>query len=66
MGTSLTPEFWERFAMLLVLAAGLTYVLAAAFDDLVVRLLRRRAHRTPPRTPQPPVVRREHRTSVHV
>ncbi|MER5436451.1 hypothetical protein [Streptomyces sp. NPDC002588] len=51
MGTSLTPEFWERFAVLLVLAAGLTCVLAAAFDGLAVRLLSRRAHRAPHRPP---------------
>ncbi|MFF5187663.1 hypothetical protein ACFY30_28520 [Streptomyces sp. NPDC000345] len=64
MGTSLTPEFWERFAMLLVLAAGLTCVLTAAFDGLAVRLLRRRTPRTPPPAPYGPE-RTEHRVSVH-
>ncbi|MFJ8114278.1 hypothetical protein [Streptomyces sp. NPDC096132] len=67
MGTSLTPEFWERFAVLLVLGAGLTCVLAAVFDDLAVRLLRGRAHRTAP--PQAPPARRPERhhprVSVH-
>ena len=65
MGTSLTPEFWERFVMLLVLAAGLTCVLAAVFDDLAVRLLRRRSHRTPPQAPRR-LVRKDNPTSVHV
>jgi hypothetical protein len=64
VGTSLTPEFWERFAVLLVLAAGLTCVLAAVFDDLAVRVLRLRAHRTPPQAPYRPE-RNDHRTSVH-
>ncbi|MFI7497970.1 hypothetical protein ACIBVL_05550 [Streptomyces sp. NPDC049687] len=64
MGTSLTPEFWERFAVLLVLAAGLTCVLTAAFDGLAVRLLRRRAHSTPPPTPYRPE-RGDHRLSAH-
>ncbi|MDX3241359.1 MULTISPECIES: hypothetical protein [unclassified Streptomyces] len=63
MGTSLTPEFWERFAVLLVLGAGLTCVLAAVFDDLAVRLLRRRGHRTSPAAPMPD--RHDHRVSVH-
>ncbi|MGW0821670.1 universal stress protein [Streptomyces sp. NPDC002845] len=49
MGTSLTPEFWERFTVLLVLvlvlvlAVGVVCVLTAAFDALPVRLLRHRA-----------------------
>lgn len=42
MGTSLTPEFWQRFAVLLVAAMGVTFVLTAACDALAVRLLRRR------------------------
>ncbi|MCX4993117.1 hypothetical protein [Streptomyces sp. NBC_00568] len=64
MGTSLTPEFWERFAVLLVLAVGLTAVLAAAFDGLTVRLLLRRSHKTLPEAPHRPD-RKDHRTSVH-
>ncbi|MFJ8112004.1 hypothetical protein [Streptomyces sp. NPDC096132] len=66
MGTSLTPEFWERFAVLLALGAGLTCVLAAWFDDFAVRLLRRRVHRTPPQAPTPRrPERHSHRVSVH-
>ena len=64
MGTSLTPEFWERFAVLLVLAAGLTCVLTVALDGIAVRLLRRRAHRTSTRAPYRPE-RNDHRMSVH-
>ncbi|MEU5100538.1 hypothetical protein [Streptomyces sp. NPDC020996] len=37
MGTTLTPEFWERFAVLLVAAMAVTYVLAALSDALAVR-----------------------------
>ncbi|WP_367325282.1 hypothetical protein [Streptomyces sp. HUAS ZL42] len=66
MGTSLTPEFWERFTVLLVAAMGVTFVLTALFDALALRLLRRRLH-TPPsrptRTPHPPAGT-DHRTSV--
>ena len=51
MGTSLTLEFWERFAVLLAAATGVTFVLTAAFDAVAVRLLRRRASRT---SAQPP------------
>ena len=66
MGTSLTPEFWERFAVLLVLGAGLTCVLAAVFDDLAVRLLRGRAHGAPRQAPPPSrPERRHHCVSVH-
>ncbi|MFF3890106.1 hypothetical protein [Streptomyces sp. NPDC001914] len=64
MGTSLTPDFWERFAVLLVLAVGLTVVLTAAVDGLAVRLLRRRYPETLPRSPHR-TVRKDHRTSVH-
>ncbi|MGV9452489.1 hypothetical protein [Streptomyces sp. NPDC003635] len=45
MGTSLTPEFWERFALLLFAATGVTFALAALFDALVLRRRSRRAHR---------------------
>ncbi|MET9895315.1 hypothetical protein ABZZ47_34955 [Streptomyces sp. NPDC006465] len=65
MVTSLTPEFWDRFAVLLVLAVGLTAVLAAAFDGLAVRRsLLRRSHKTLPEAPHRPN-RKDHRTSVH-
>ena len=64
MGTSLTPEFWERFAVLLVAAMGVTFVLTATFDALAVRLLGRHAHRPPSHAPHrsEPTDRR---TSVH-
>ncbi|MDN3029176.1 hypothetical protein [Streptomyces sp. S.PB5] len=38
MGTSLTPEFWERFTILLVVAVAVTVVLTAALDALAERL----------------------------
>ncbi|WP_053754339.1 hypothetical protein [Streptomyces sp. MMG1533] len=63
MGTSLTPEFWERFAVLLVAAIGLTCVLTASFDVLAVRLLRRRVRRPSDQAGAAPTVA-EHRTSV--
>ncbi|MDX5567402.1 hypothetical protein PYK79_34655 [Streptomyces sp. ID05-04B] len=73
MGTSLTPEFWERFVVLFVLAMGLTFVLAAVFDSLAVRLLRRRIPKALPPVPDQPrrldqprrPDRKEHRTSAH-
>ncbi|WEH12786.1 hypothetical protein [Streptomyces sp. VNUA24] len=43
MGTSLTPDFWRLFAVLLVVSATLTFVLSAVFDSLFVRRLRRQA-----------------------
>ncbi|WP_406375528.1 hypothetical protein OG788_38085 [Streptomyces sp. NBC_00647] len=64
MGTSLTPEFWERFAVLLVLAVGLIGVLTAALDGLAVRLLRRPPLKGLPKAPHRPV-RRDRHTSVH-
>ncbi|MFI6494422.1 hypothetical protein [Streptomyces sp. NPDC050564] len=63
MGTSLTPEFWERFAVLLVAAMGVTFVLTAAFDALAVRLLSRRVRRPPTRVPHRPEST-DHRISV--
>lgn len=47
MGTSLTPEFWERFTLLLFVAMGVTFALAALFDTLALRRQNRRAHRPP-------------------
>jgi hypothetical protein len=64
MGTSLTPEFWQRFAVLLVVAVGVTVVLTAAFDVSAVRLLSRRAHKPPTPTPCRPLYA-GHRPSVH-
>ncbi|MER6185924.1 hypothetical protein [Streptomyces sp. NPDC001652] len=63
MGTSLTPEFWERFTILLIAAVGVTIVLVAALDALAGWLLRRRAGRTPPRRLRPRGT--DHRTIVH-
>lgn len=60
MGTSLTPEFWERFAVLLVLAGGLTGVLTASLDSLAVRLLNHR----PPNAPDTPSTLRSGGPSV--
>lgn len=42
MGTSLTPEFWRLFAVLLVVSMAVTFVLSAALDALVLRAQRRR------------------------
>ncbi|MEV6944367.1 hypothetical protein AB0N07_20640 [Streptomyces sp. NPDC051172] len=47
MGTSLTPEFWRQFAVLLVTAMAVTFVLSAALDALVLRAQQRRAARRP-------------------
>lgn len=41
MDTGLTPEFWERFALLLVAALGVTFALTAAMDALALRVARR-------------------------
>lgn len=48
VGTSLTPEFWRQFTVLLVIFTAATIVLGAALDTLVLRarkrsLTRRRA-----------------------
>ncbi|MFE7172948.1 hypothetical protein [Streptomyces sp. NPDC057616] len=48
MGTSLTPEFWRQFAVLLVIAMAVTFVLSAALDALYLRRVQRRAERRPP------------------
>ncbi|MFD5593400.1 hypothetical protein [Streptomyces griseorubiginosus] len=67
MGTSLTPEFWERFVLLLFAAMGATIVLTAFFDALALRIARRRAQ-TPPAPPaaqaRPRLAARNHRTPV--
>ncbi|MFI6931558.1 hypothetical protein [Streptomyces sp. NPDC050287] len=42
VGTSLTPEFWRLFAILLVISAAVTFVLSAALDALALRVQRRR------------------------
>jgi hypothetical protein len=45
VGTSLTPEFWRLFAVLLVASMAVTFVLSAALDALVVRAQRRHIRR---------------------
>lgn len=65
MGTSLTPEFWRLFAVLLVIAMAVTIVLSATLDALYLRRRRRRAARRSTSTgtpraatpPQRPAVR---------
>lgn len=42
VGTSLTPEFWRLFAVLLVISMAITFVLSAALDALALRAQRRR------------------------
>ncbi|WP_329268338.1 hypothetical protein [Streptomyces sp. NBC_01451] len=54
MGTSPTPQIWELFAVLLVAAVGVMFVLTAVLDALAVRLLRRRVRRAPTRKPPRP------------
>ncbi|WP_369232072.1 hypothetical protein AB5J56_09840 [Streptomyces sp. R21] len=54
MRTTLTPEFYELFAMLLVAATAVTFVVAAVADACAVRMLRRMAaHRRPTVVPRP-------------
>ncbi len=67
VGTSLTPEFWERFVLLLFVAMGVTFALTMLFDALALRWLNRRGHRPPTRpTPAPDRFEtKDHRTSVH-
>ncbi|MYT03797.1 MULTISPECIES: hypothetical protein [Streptomyces] len=45
MGTSLTPDFWKLFGVLLVTSTAVTFVVSAALDTLVVRLQERRRQR---------------------
>ncbi|MFE1841069.1 hypothetical protein [Streptomyces sviceus] len=42
MGTSLTPEFWRLFAVLLVIFTAATVLVSAALDTLLVRMRQRR------------------------
>ncbi|MGP4050158.1 hypothetical protein [Streptomyces sp. 2A115] len=50
MGTSLTPEFWRLFTVLLVISMAVTFVLSAALDALALRAQRRRIQRRPTAT----------------
>jgi len=67
MGTSLTQEFWRQFAVLLVAAMAVTFVLSAALDALYLRRQVRRAERrypdTTPTTPTGTTTRRPHPTA---
>lgn len=54
MGTSLTAEYWERFALLMGASLAITFVLSWVCDALVLRWLRRRVSRPPVQEPQPP------------
>jgi hypothetical protein len=66
MGTSLTPEFWRLFAVLLVAAMAVTFVVSAALDALYLRRLQRRAERRSPGTaPTGTTTRRPPATRPH-
>ncbi|MFF0097614.1 hypothetical protein ACFYSF_48155 [Streptomyces canus] len=67
MGTSLTPDFWKLFGVLLVISIAVTFVVSAALDTLVVRLQERRRRRlTDDRTDTTPHwTDRPRRTLVH-
>ncbi|TLS45340.1 hypothetical protein FE633_14745 [Streptomyces montanus] len=62
MGTSLTPEFWKLFAVLLGASMAVTFVLSAALDALVVRAQQRRIRRRPEVSRPTEASRRPHRT----
>ncbi len=67
VGTSLTPEFWERFALLLFAAMGVTFALAALLDALALRGRTRRGRRTPRSMAEvPPCGRRGTRATVEL
>ncbi|GGV32113.1 hypothetical protein [Streptomyces spectabilis] len=57
MGTSLTPDFWQLFVVLVVTSVVLTVIISAALDALVVRLRQRRS----PEVRPPQRVRRPRR-----
>jgi len=40
VGTSLTPDFWRLFTVLLVIFAAATVVVSALLDALIVRMAR--------------------------
>lgn len=66
MGTTLTPDFWRLFAVLLVIATAVTFVVSAVLDALALRMLRRRAaHGRPPGTRATDLAHRSGRTPVH-
>jgi hypothetical protein len=68
VGTTLTPEFWRQFAVLLVIAAAVVVAAAAALDAQVLRMSDRRTPQRPPVPPVEPAAREPRtvrRTSVH-
>ncbi|MFJ5560705.1 hypothetical protein ACIQCD_25665 [Streptomyces sp. NPDC093250] len=65
MGTSLTPEFWRLFAVLLGISTAVTFALSAALDALVLRAQRRRIRRQPTRVRATEQPRRPDRIPVH-
>jgi hypothetical protein len=65
VGTSLTPEFWRLFAVLLGISTAVTLVLSAALDALVLRAQRRRIRRRPARVRATAEPRRPDRIPVH-
>ncbi|GAA5028655.1 hypothetical protein [Streptomyces siamensis] len=68
MGTSLTPDFWKSFALLLAIAMAATFVVSAALDALVLRLRQRRRQRQLPAGRQDGALRipsRPKQTLVH-
>ncbi|MCX4904037.1 hypothetical protein OHA11_06750 [Streptomyces sp. NBC_00878] len=64
MGTSLTPEFWRLFAVLLMISMTVTFVLSAALDALALRVQRRHIRRRPAATRMTEASRRPVRTLV--
>ncbi|MCX4854070.1 hypothetical protein OG426_52675 [Streptomyces canus] len=64
MGTSLTPEFWRLFAVLLMISMAVTFVLSAALDALALRAQRRHIRRRPTATRMTEASRRPVRSLV--
>ncbi|MFG2347869.1 MULTISPECIES: hypothetical protein [Streptomyces] len=63
MRTTLTPEFYQLFAVLLVAAMAVTFVVAAVADGAFVWLLRRLSARRQPRRATVPNVPDRGRTA---
>ncbi|WP_326732281.1 hypothetical protein [Streptomyces phaeochromogenes] len=63
MRTTLTPEFYQLFAVLLVAAMAATFVVAAVADGAFVWLLRRLSARRLPRRATVPNVPERGRTA---
>jgi hypothetical protein len=65
VGTSLTPEFWRLFAVLLMISTAVTFVLSAALDALALRAQRRRIRRRSAVLRATEAPRRSDRTPAH-